>query len=108
MRTAKLVPPADLDPRFWESDFRCWVQSEIVPIGEYLSALERRAYYASISDDSLTMKSMIRLTGPHLDELKQQIARRVHQAGGRFRDERPGLESSDGITFNIRLPFGPA
>lgn len=107
MRRAKAQPPQEIDPRLWEWDFRSWVQSEVVPIGEYLSALERKAFYAKISDDSLAMKALIRLSGPHLTELKQQIARRAHQAGGRFATPSVVVESSDGITFNVRIPFGP-
>ena len=43
MRRAK-PQIADIDPQLWEHDFRTWIQSDFVPVDEYLSALERRCY----------------------------------------------------------------
>jgi hypothetical protein len=107
MRTKyKPTVATTLDPQIWMREFRTWVQSEIVPIGEYLSALEHRCYILWIRDSPASQLAQIRLAEPELTELKRQIARRVHQAGGEFRTNAVTVRSADGLTFTVHLPEG--
>ena len=100
----KSRPHDEVDPRFWIQDFQTWVQSEIVPIGEYLTVLEQRCFVHRTEVRPETDSDQAARS--RLAALKRQIARRVFQAGGEFRANSVVVRSADGVSFTVHLPGG--
>jgi hypothetical protein len=103
MRRAK-YETIDIDRQLWEPDYRTWLKSPTVPIGELLAALDRRTFVVRHNKFEL---SNVRLLDTHIAALKRCIARRIQAEGGEWRSSALVLRSvPDSLEFTVHLPGG--